>query len=169
MWSYGNSAGEASSCPGPTLCVEAGKTVTVVLHNTLPEATSIVFPGQKGVKANGNPAQPQLDTGGSLTSLVQPARRRRTAPSPTRSPPAARAPTSTRAAPTSTSRCRWASTARSSSAPPGTPARSTTAPTRAFNPEHEYVFLLSEVDPDLHLAVERREPIDWKAYQPATT
>ena len=36
----------------------------------------------------------------------------------------------------------------------------------AFNPAHEYVFLLSEVDPDLHLAVERAEPIDWKAFQP---
>ena len=45
----------------------------MVLHNTLPEATSIVFPGQKGVKADGNPAQPQFDAGGSLTSLVQPA------------------------------------------------------------------------------------------------
>ena len=70
MWSYGNSA-RGFQLPGPTLCVEAGKAVTVVLHNTLPEATSIVFPGQKGVKANGNPAQPQLDPGGSLTSLVQ--------------------------------------------------------------------------------------------------
>ena len=54
----------ASSCPGPTLCVTSGQTVTVVLHNTLPEATSIVFPGQTGVQANGNPAQPQLDPGG---------------------------------------------------------------------------------------------------------
>ena len=36
----------------------------------------------------------------------------------------------------------------------------------AFDPAHEYVFLLSEVDPDLHLAVERAEPIDWKAFQP---
>ena len=40
----------------------------MILHNTLPEATSIVFPGQTGVKANGNPAQPQFDRGGSLTS-----------------------------------------------------------------------------------------------------
>ena len=47
--------------------------MTVVLHNTLAEATSIVFPGQTGVKANGNPAQPQFDGGGSLTSMVQPA------------------------------------------------------------------------------------------------
>src|SRR5450759_4538838 len=70
MWSYGNST-RGFQLPGPTLCVTSGQPVTVILHNTLPEATSIIFPGQKGVKANGNPAQPQLDSGGSLTSLVQ--------------------------------------------------------------------------------------------------
>ena len=34
----------------------------------------------------------------------------------------------------------------------------------AFNPDHEYLFLLSEVDPDVHLAVERGEPIDQNSY-----
>ena len=61
MWSYGNST-RGFQLPGPTLCVTSGQPVTVVLHNTLPEATSIVFPGQTGVKANGNPAQPQFDS-----------------------------------------------------------------------------------------------------------
>src|SRR5260370_329860 len=56
---------------GPTRCVTSGQPVTVALHNTWPEPTSIVFPGQKGVKANGNPAQPQFDGGGSLLSMVQ--------------------------------------------------------------------------------------------------
>ncbi|MDT5208594.1 MAG: hypothetical protein QOF67_1009, partial [Mycobacterium sp.] len=70
MWSYGNSS-RGFQLPGPTLCVTSGKPVTIVLHNTLPEATSIVFPGQTAVKANGNPAQPQFDSGGSLLSMVQ--------------------------------------------------------------------------------------------------
>ena len=61
MWSYGNST-RGFQLPGPDAVRHLrASTVTVVLHNTLPEATSIVFPGQTGVKADGNPAQPQLD------------------------------------------------------------------------------------------------------------
>ena len=52
------------------LCVNEGDTVTVILHNTLPEAVSIVFPGQENVLANGAPAQPQFDGAGTLTSLT---------------------------------------------------------------------------------------------------
>ena len=37
---------QLSSTPGPVLCVTQGETVTVNLTNTLPEAISIVFPGQ---------------------------------------------------------------------------------------------------------------------------
>ena len=36
----------------------------------------------------------------------------------------------------------------------------------AFNAGKEYVFLLSEVDPDVHLAVERSQPVDWTTYTP---
>src|SRR6478672_1649893 len=70
MWSYGDSS-HGFQLPGPTLCVTSGKKVTVVLHNTLPEPTSIVFPGQTGVTADGNPAQPQFDSNNALTSMVQ--------------------------------------------------------------------------------------------------
>jgi Multicopper oxidase len=49
MWSYAN--GDAPDNghfqePGPVLCVTQGETVVVNLTNTLPEPTSIVFPGQ---------------------------------------------------------------------------------------------------------------------------
>jgi len=170
MWSYGNST-RGFQLPGPTLCVTAGQPVTIILHNTLPEATSIVFPGQKGVKANGNPAQPQLGTGGSLTSLVQ-------------------------GAAANTGSVTYTFTAGS----PGTylyesgtdvnkqvqmgmygalvvrpsgntcPAGATLCQVNdrldsAYSPTHEYVFLLSEVDPDVHLAVERSLPIDWNAFR----
>jgi FtsP/CotA-like multicopper oxidase with cupredoxin domain len=56
--------------PGPTLCVNAGDTVTVVLQNTFPEDVSIIFPGQENVLANGAPAQPRLDANGKVTSLT---------------------------------------------------------------------------------------------------
>ena len=69
MWSYSPSGG-AFQYPGPVLCVNEGDTVTVVLHNSLSEATSIIFPGQENVQANGSPAQPQFNGGGALTSLT---------------------------------------------------------------------------------------------------
>jgi FtsP/CotA-like multicopper oxidase with cupredoxin domain len=56
MWGY--SAGfDDFQHPGPTLCVNEGDTVTVILHNTLPARTSIAFPGQNDVLANGLPVQ----------------------------------------------------------------------------------------------------------------
>lgn len=67
-WSYSPSGG-AFQFPGPVLCVNQGDTVTVVLNNTLPEATSIMFLGIDNVMANGAPAQPQFN-GATLTSLT---------------------------------------------------------------------------------------------------
>ena len=47
MWSYSPAGGHFQS-PGPVLCATQGQTVVVNLHNNLPEATSIIFPGQDG-------------------------------------------------------------------------------------------------------------------------
>ncbi|MDT5028307.1 MAG: hypothetical protein QOE61_4733, partial [Micromonosporaceae bacterium] len=69
MWSYGPSGG-TFQFPGPTLCVDSGVRVTLVLHNTLPENTSITFPGQTQVLADGRPAQPEFDASNNLTSLT---------------------------------------------------------------------------------------------------
>ena len=162
MWSYASSK-RGFQLPGPTLCVTSGQPVTVVLHNTLDEPTSIVFPGQKGVKANGNPAQPQFDTGGSLTSLVQ-------------------------SAPASGGSVTYTFTAGSPGTylyesgsdvdkqvqmglygamivrPAGHPTQVNDRSDSAFTPGQDYVFLLSEIDPDVHLAVERGEPVDQNAY-----
>ncbi|MCU1657896.1 MAG: Multicopper oxidase [Pseudonocardiales bacterium] len=162
MWSYGDSK-TGFQLPGPTLCVTSGQPVTVILHNTLPEATSIVFPGQKGVKANGNPAQPQFDGGGSLSSLVQ-------------------------SAVAGTGSVTYTFTAGSPGTylyesgtdvnkqvqmgmygalvvrPAGHPNQVNDRADSAFTAGKEYVFLLSEVDPAVHLAVERNQPIDWTTY-----
>lgn len=72
MWGY-SSGFDAFQHPGPVLCVNEGDTVTVILHNTLPEAASIVFPGQSEVLANGTPARPELNGSGVVTSLTAPA------------------------------------------------------------------------------------------------
>ncbi len=69
MWGYAES-GKPFQHPSPVLCVTEGDTVTVILHNTLPVSTSITFPGQENVKANGLPAQPQYNANGDLTSLT---------------------------------------------------------------------------------------------------
>jgi FtsP/CotA-like multicopper oxidase with cupredoxin domain len=70
MWGYaaGNSPFQH---PSPVLCVNEGDTVTIILQNTLSKDVSIIFPGQENVLANGAPAQPQFDGGtGELTSLT---------------------------------------------------------------------------------------------------
>ena len=69
MWGF--SEGDSPfQHPGPVLCVDEGDSVTIILHNALPEDVSIIFPGQDEVLADGAPAQPQFDGGGQLTSLT---------------------------------------------------------------------------------------------------
>jgi FtsP/CotA-like multicopper oxidase with cupredoxin domain len=162
MWSYGNSS-RGFQLPGPTLCVTSGKAVTIILHNTLPEATSIVFPGQKNVKADGNPAQPQFDGGGSLTSLVQSAAQGSGSVTYTftaGSPGTYLYKTGTDVNKQMQMGMYGALVVR----PDGNPSHVNERADSAFNPNNEYVFLLSEVDPDVHLAVERHQPINWNAY-----
>ena len=69
MWGYSNGF-DGFQHPGPVLCVHEGDQVTVILHNTLPDPSSIVFPGQESVLADGRPTAPVLDTAGRATSLT---------------------------------------------------------------------------------------------------
>ncbi len=162
-WSYGMSSGHFQ-LPGPVLCVTSGDHVTVVLHNTLPEATSIVFPGQKSVKADGNPAQPQIDGAGTMTSMVQAADP--TDGSVTYEFTAGSPGTYLYESGTDVNKQKQmglygALVVR----PAGHPDQVNDRADSKFSTNHEYVFLLSEVDPDLHLAVERKEPVDWKSFR----
>jgi FtsP/CotA-like multicopper oxidase with cupredoxin domain len=146
------------------LCVTSGEHVRVILHNTLTEPTSIVFPGQTGVTADGNPAQPQLTDTGSLTSMVQPAGAddgsvtyEFTAGSP-----------GTYLYESGTDVDKQVQMGLYGALivrPAGHPDRVNDRADSAFNTDHEYVFLLSEVDPDLHLAVERGDPVDMSSYR----
>jgi FtsP/CotA-like multicopper oxidase with cupredoxin domain len=72
MWGFadGNN-GNKFQHPGPVLCVQQGDTVTITLKNTLPQTTSIVFPGVEGVRANGKDAEPAFNaTTNVLSSLT---------------------------------------------------------------------------------------------------
>ncbi|MDQ2749451.1 MAG: multicopper oxidase domain-containing protein [Actinomycetota bacterium] len=162
MWSYHDSAG-GFQLPGTTLCVTSGDAVTVVLHNTLPEATSVLFPGQTGVKANGNPAQPQFDTGGSLTSLVQSAAAG--GGSVTYTFTAGSPGTYLYESGTDVNKqVQMGMYGALVVRPVGHADQVNNRADSRFTPGKEYVFLLSEVDPAVHVDVERNQPIDWKAY-----
>jgi FtsP/CotA-like multicopper oxidase with cupredoxin domain len=162
MWSYGNSS-RGFQLPGPTLCVTSGEKVTVVLHNALPEQTSIIFPGQHGVKANGNPAQPQFDSGGSLISLVQAAG----------SDDGSVTYTFTAGSPGTylyesgtdvDKQVQMGMYGALVVRPAGHPTWLNDRSDSAFTAGKEYLFMLSEIDPDVHLAVERHQPVDWPSY-----
>jgi FtsP/CotA-like multicopper oxidase with cupredoxin domain len=159
MWSYSQS-GEAFQLPGPTLCVESGARVTVVLRNTLVEPTSLVFPGQGSVVANGSPAEPQFDGSGTLTSLSTPAAAR--TGTVTYAFTAGRPGTYLYESGTDVTKQRQmglygAIVVR----PAGKPNQANDLGSSAFDPDHEYLQLLSEVDPALHSAVERKRAFDY--------
>jgi hypothetical protein len=74
MWGFGfgTPATAAYQHPGPTLCFTEGQAVSVTVHNTLPEAVSVIFPGQTGVAAAGgvapvNSLAQMAATGGTVT------------------------------------------------------------------------------------------------------
>ncbi len=159
-WGYTGS-GQQFQLPGPVLCVASGARVTVVLHNRLPEPVSLTFPGQSDVTADGLPAEPQLDPGGNLVSL-------------------------TPAAPATSGTVTYAFTAGT----PGTylyesgtdvtkqrqmglygalvvrPAadagKANDRADSAFDTGREFLLVLSEIDPALHSAVERRRAFDYR-------
>jgi hypothetical protein len=53
IWAFGDGTNSPVQLPGPTLIVNQGDAVVVNLDNTLPQPVSIVFPGQGKVTATG--------------------------------------------------------------------------------------------------------------------
>jgi FtsP/CotA-like multicopper oxidase with cupredoxin domain len=174
MWGYSSGFGSFQH-PGPVLCVNAGDTVTVILRNTLPEAASIIFPGQTNVLANGIPAQPQLTGTGAITSLTN------TAASGggtiTYSFVAANPGTYLYESGTNPEKqvrmgLFGALIVRPSAVPSGGAAGSSAseyAYNRAdsrFNPTEEFMVLLSEIDPYQHQAVENGKSFNLNNYHP---
>ena len=159
MWSY-TASGRGFQLPGPTLCVDSGTKVTVVLHNTLREDTSIIFSGQEGVTADGATVQPQFDTSNTLTSLAQTATAN--GGSVTYQFTAGAPGTYLYSSGTDVAKQRemglyGALVVR----PPGHPDQANDQGFSAFQSGQEYLYVLSQIDPDLHLAVERNRPYDY--------
>ncbi len=164
-WGFANEgAGHGFQLPGPTLCVTSGEPVTVILHNTLTEPVSIVFHGQTGVKAAGNAAQPQFSPAGALTSLVQPAGA--TNGSMTYTFSAGAPGTYLYSSGTDVDKQTQMGLFGALVVRPAGHADQVTSSGTTFDPDHEYLFVLSEIDPDIHLAVERGETPDWSSYKP---
>jgi FtsP/CotA-like multicopper oxidase with cupredoxin domain len=166
MWSYADSSG-AFQLPGPTLCVHQGDRVTVVLHNTLPEPTSIVFSGQSAITANGAVAQPQFTTPGDsttpVTSLVQAAA---SGKSITYQFTAGRPGTYLYSSGSDVTKQRQMGLFGGLIVRPAGGTHDNYGndlPNSKFKADAEYLFILSEVDPDLHLAVERHQAYNYKA------
>ena len=147
----------------------------IVLKNTLIEDTSIVFPGQEGVLADGVPAGPQFDASHRLTSLgnVAPAGGGNVTYSFTAAKPG------TYLYESGTDQAKQiqmglfgAIIVRSHLDTFDTATQTWTRyayndlRTR-YNPGEEFLSLLSDVDAGLHQAVERGQPFDLKNHHQA--
>jgi FtsP/CotA-like multicopper oxidase with cupredoxin domain len=168
-WSYANGNG-AFQYPGPVLCVNEGDDVTITLKNKLPEPTSIVFPGQEDVTANGGTAGPQF-SGGKLVSLIQTAAAN--SGSVTYRFVASRAGTYLYESGTDQDKqldmgLVGALVVRPAGHPSMAydPVAGHPADDSTFNPNAEFVLLLSQMDPALHAAVEANQPFDMTQYHP---
>ncbi len=172
MWSYALGSG-GFQLPGPTLCVNQGDNVTVTLNNTLIEDTSISFPALENVTVNGLPEQPQFDAGGNLTSLANVATKN------------GGTVTYKFVADKSGAFIYQSGTDQGkqinmglfgalivrpqATGLPALPTGAGYAYNRAdsvFNLSTEYVMITSEIDPDLHQAVERNLPYDITKQHP---
>jgi hypothetical protein len=164
MWGYADGDNPFQH-PGPVLCVNQNDTVTILLKNTLPDDVSIIFPGQQNVLANGVPAQPQFDGGGALTSLTNVAAKNggtMTYSFVASEPGTYLYQSGTEPMKQVNMGLFGALVVRPAAHPDWAYNRADTQ----FNPDTEYVLLLSEIDPMLHEAVERRQTFDMNNYKP---
>jgi hypothetical protein len=146
MWSFAPDPGGFQS-PGPTLCVTAGSTVTVHLRNNLPEAVSVVFPGQSGVTATGDAdglfTKEAAANGGEATySFVA-------------SEPGTYIYQSGSDV---TKQVEMGLYGALIVRPAGHPDWAYNDSSTQFDPSREYLLLLHDIDPFLHAAVERGQP-----------
>ena len=163
MWGLSSGA-DPFQYPGPVLCVTEGDTVTVILHNTLNRGISLIFPGQENVLADGQPDGPVFSAG-NLVSLAK------VAPagggSVTYSFVASRPGTFLYQSGTDTAiqvpmGLFGAIVVRPAMGPSFMYNRADTA----FDPNREYISLLSEIDPILSQRMESGLPFNSRNYHP---
>lgn len=164
MWGYGL-GNSGYQYPGPVLCVTQGAQVTIALKNTLPEDTSLVFPGTDGVEAAGQPSQPVVDGAGHISSLAPVATAnggsvtyRFTADQP-----------GTYVYESGTDQAKQREMGLYGVIvvrPTGSPDNAYADPTTHFKADTEFLMMLSQVDPAIHTAVENGEPYDLSTNHP---
>ena len=156
VWGYADdndhaTNGSRATYPGPTLMVNEGATITVHLKNELPVPVSMIFPGQSGVSTTGG-------TSGILTAEV-----------PAYDANATEVPVVTY---TFTADQPGTYVYQSGTSPElqvemglvgALIVRPNTGPEYAYNHadsifDHEYLFILSEMDPYIHKIVEFHGP-----------
>lgn len=163
MWGFAENS-NPFQYPGPVLCVNQGQTVTIVLNNKLSEPVSIIFPGQDNVQANGQPAQPQFDTGGALTSLTNAA-----APNGSVTYSFIASEPGTYIYESGTNAAKQVQMGLFGALivrPAGHPDWAYNRADTQFNPANEYVMFLSEIDPVMHQDIENGQNYDAQAYTP---
>ncbi|MBW2621874.1 MAG: multicopper oxidase domain-containing protein [Deltaproteobacteria bacterium] len=155
LWGFANAGGMAQY-PGPTLIVNEGDTVTINLTNNLPVAVSMVFPGQTGVTATGGTAGLLTNEAPALTGTV-------TYSFTVSSPGTYTYYSGTDSAIQVEMGLFGAIIVRPAGFDPLNP--------KAYNHDgsaydHEYLFLLSEIDPEIHHRIEMGLPVDTTAFYP---
>ena len=174
MWGY-SSGFDDFQHPGPVLCVNQGDSVTVILHNTLPDDASVVFPGQADVQADGVPAEPEVDGSGRVTSLTRTAAAGGGTVTYTFTadhPGTFLYESGTNPEKQVRMGLFGALIVRPSAVPVDGAAGSTPADyayDRAdsqFTPGEEFMVLLSEIDPYQHQRVEQGKPFNMNSYHP---
>ncbi len=152
MWSFVPDGGSASSSvfqtPGPVLCVTQGATVTVNLVNDLSEPVSIVFPGQTGVTtAGGSPGLFTTEAAASGGTVSY---------SFTASQPG----TYLYESGTNPHKQVQMGLYGALIVRPSVGPQYAYDLTTQFDPAEEYLILINEIDPELHMAVEDGLPYD---------
>lgn len=164
FWGFGNGAG-AAQYPGPTLIVSQGETVRITLNNDLPEPVSLLFPGQFGVTNIGGAhgiLSRQVNPGGAAVTYTFVASQ----PGTYLYQSGARPELHTEMGLSGAIIVRPAGFNAAAVAS----RKAYTHTNTAF--DHEYLFLLSEMDENIHVEVERQvrasQPVvvDWSKWQP---
>jgi FtsP/CotA-like multicopper oxidase with cupredoxin domain len=164
MWGFAPNGGPFQH-PGPTLCVNQGDTVTVILQNPSPQPVSIIFPGQTDVLADSAPAQPQFDGTGRATSLTNVAAAN--GGSVTYSFVAGTPGTFLYESGTNPQTQVRMGLFGALIVRPGAGADFASNRTDSqFKPDEEFMVLLSEIDPYQHWAVEAGQNFDITTYHP---
>jgi FtsP/CotA-like multicopper oxidase with cupredoxin domain len=163
-WGYGTPT-RTFSLPGPTICVTVGTTVTISLTNNLSEDTSLVFPGQENVLADGQPSLPAADlSSGRVTSLAPVATAN--GGTMTYSFVATKPGTFLYESGTDVDKQVEMGLFGGLIVRPTTANQAYDDPSTAYEPNREYLHIFSQVDPALHLAVEKGKTFDWSTYSP---